>query len=82
MQLLTCRLATFQNYGDPLPYTDAALLATERKGVLIMATNLKLLGNILSRFRHGIGAIHFLHERVNESPANGCIEDSRVTAES
>src|SRR3546814_17262041 len=50
---------------------SSTLLAAQREGVLIGATYLPLIGDVVSSLRHGIHAIPFLHLRIDEAPANG-----------
>ena len=58
-----------------------AVLAAIRKGVLIPSANSKLFRYVFACLGHGIRAEHFLHERVNEAPTNGRIENFRVSAD-
>ena len=46
------------------------LLAAQRESVLIVARNVKFLGNVLRRFRHGIDAMELPHQRIDQPPAN------------
>src|SRR3546814_15811278 len=53
----------------------ALLLAAEGEGVLVLAADLELLGDVLAGLRHGVGAVELLHLRIDEAPAAGGVVD-------
>ena len=64
--------------GDDLLGEIAALLrrlrphlAAPGEGVLVRPRDLELLGDVLRRLRHGIDAVLRLHQRIDETPADG-----------
>ena len=71
-------LATLDGDGGDLAGEEAGglgsaglVLATEREAVLGVAGDLELLRDVLAGLRHGIGAVHRLHQPVDEAPADG-----------
>src|SRR5215471_10332150 len=58
-----------------------ALLSAKRESVLIGARDIEVFRNVFRSFRHGIGAVLALHERIDKAPADGGIEDLRRAAE-
>jgi hypothetical protein len=57
------------------------LLRAQRKQILIVARNAELLGHMLRRFAHGIGAVGRLHGRVHEAPAQTGVEQLHIAPE-
>ena len=55
-----------------------ALLRAQRECVLILALDLKLLGDVLARFRHGIDAVLRFEHRIDEPPADGGVVNLRA----
>jgi len=47
------------------------LLGTDGEKILIRPGNVELLSNVLGGFRHGIDAVLFFHQWVDEAPADG-----------
>src|SRR6185503_3778427 len=47
------------------------LLAAEGEDVLIFACDAELGGHVFGRLRHGVCAVHLLHQRIDEAPAHG-----------
>ncbi len=52
-----------------------ALLRADRERVLIGPRHLKLLGDVLAGLRHRIDAVLRLHQRIDEAPADGGVEN-------
>ncbi|MNR03480.1 hypothetical protein D3C85_1193730 [compost metagenome] len=59
--------------------SGSALLAAQGEGVLVGAGDVELFGDILCRFRHGIDAVGLFHQRIDEAPADGGVEDLGCT---
>ena len=57
------------------------LLCAKREQILIRAVHLKIFRNIFGGFRHAVHAVFGFHQRIDEAPANGGIENFRVAAE-
>ena len=57
-----------------------ALLRAQRERVLVGARDLEFLGDVLARLRHRIDAVLLLHQRIDEAPADGGVEDLRRCA--
>ena len=55
----------------------SSLLAAERECILIFARNLKLFRDVFAGFRHGVDAVLFFQEWINESPADGGVVNFR-----
>src|SRR5260221_3868707 len=55
----------------------SSLLAAERECILIFARNLKLFRDVFAGFRHGVDAVLFFQERINEAPADGGVVNVR-----
>ena len=58
-----------------------ALLRAEREGVLVVARDLVVLGDVLAGLRHRIDAVLLLHQRIDEAPADGGVLDLGRCAE-
>ena len=58
-----------------------ALLTAQREAVLIRARDVELRGDVLAGLRHGVDAEAFLQARIDETPADGGVEDLGVAAE-
>ncbi len=56
-------------------------LAAIGEGVLIGAVDAELFGDILGGLRHRVDAILRLHQRVDEAPADGGVEELRLARE-
>ncbi|MNF04282.1 hypothetical protein D3C80_2037640 [compost metagenome] len=54
------------------------LLAANGEGVLILAGDLIIDGDVITGLRHGIDAILRLHQRIDETPADGRVVDFGV----
>src|SRR5262249_4894792 len=54
---------------------DCTLLTAEGKRVLVFAGNLEFFGDVFARFRHGIHAVLFFYEWVDETPADRRVVD-------
>src|ERR1700730_1329225 len=54
---------------------SCALLRADRESVLIGPRYLDLLGDVLAGLRHRVDAILRLHQRIDEAPADGGIEN-------
>ncbi|MFK4520055.1 hypothetical protein ABIF20_007420 [Bradyrhizobium japonicum] len=52
-----------------------ALLRADGEGVLVGARDLEFLGDVLAGLRHGVDAILRLQQRIDETPADGGVED-------
>jgi hypothetical protein len=48
-----------------------ARLAARGEGVLIGAGDAEILGHVVRRLGHGVGAVGLLHRRIDEAPADG-----------
>ena len=57
------------------PSPRGALLAAIGEGVLIVARDVELFGDVLPGLRHRIHAVLRLHHRIDESPADGGVLD-------
>ena len=57
------------------------LLAAQGEGVLVGAGDLEILGDVLGRLRHGVDAVRALHQRIDEAPADGGVENLRGARE-
>ena len=64
--------------GDRLA---GALLRADGKGVLIGARYLEIRRHVLAGLRHGVDAVLLLHQRVDEAPADGGVEDFGMARE-
>ena len=49
--------------GGPLLRRLARMLAAQREGVLVVAADLEILGDVLAGLRHRIDAVLLLHQR-------------------
>ncbi|MCY1291636.1 hypothetical protein D9M70_408330 [compost metagenome] len=58
-----------------------ALLAAQGEGILVFAGDAELLGDVLGGLRHGVDAELAFHQRVDEAPADGGVEDFRLAGE-
>ena len=54
------------------------LLRAEREGILVLAADVVVLGDVLAGLRHGIDAVELAHERIDEPPADGRVVDFRL----
>ncbi|MNG07048.1 hypothetical protein D3C84_903330 [compost metagenome] len=54
---------------------SGALLAAQGEGVLVGPGDVELFGDVLRRFRHGVDAVGLFHQRIDEAPADGGVED-------
>src|SRR5512141_547839 len=52
-----------------------ALLRPDGESVLVGTADLEFLGDVLAGLRHGIDAVLLLHQRIDETPADGGVED-------
>jgi len=59
----------------------SALLAAKSEEILILARNMKFLGDDFAGFGHGVGAVFGLHQRVDEAPADGGVFEFRGARE-
>jgi hypothetical protein len=60
---------------------DGALLAAQGEGVLVGAGDLQFRRRVLRRVRHGVGAVELFHQRIDEAPADGGVENLRIARE-
>ncbi|MNY30315.1 hypothetical protein D3C86_1644160 [compost metagenome] len=58
---------------------SGALLAAQGEGVLVGPGDVELFGDVLCRFRHGVDAVGLFHQRIDEAPADGGVEDLGCT---
>ncbi|MNE26937.1 hypothetical protein D3C80_1203270 [compost metagenome] len=59
----------------------SAVLAAQGEGVLVGAGDVELFGDVLCGFRHGVDAVLLLHQRVDEAPADGGVEQFSLPRE-
>ena len=57
------------------------LLGAQGKSVLIFPGDIELLGDVFRRFRHGVDAKSFLHQRVDQTPANSGVFELLIASE-
>ena len=81
-------LALRDGDGDDLLGQPAVLLrrhglvlAADSEGILVGAADAELLGDVLAGLGHGIDAVLLLHQRVDETPADGGVVDLRIARE-
>src|SRR2546430_10248799 len=58
-----------------------ALLAAQRKAVLVGARDVELRGDVFAGLGHRVDAVALAHARVDEAPAEGRVMDLRAAAE-
>jgi len=56
-------------------------LAPRGKEILVFTRDLELLGDVFGGLRHGVDAVLIFNDSVDESPADGGVEDLGVAAE-
>ena len=55
-------------------------LRLQREGVLLLARDAVLLGDVLARLAHRLERVHRLQPRVRETPTEGRVPDGSVSA--
>jgi len=78
-------LAHRQGHGNDLLRKDSArlcsegaLLAAERKRILVGARHFEIRCNVLARLGHRVDAVLILEQRIDEAPADGRVVELLV----
>src|SRR4029077_5942046 len=58
-----------------------ALLAAQRKTILVGAPDVELCGHVLAGLRHGVDSVELLEARIDEAPADRAVVDRGGAAE-